>query len=440
MVTFKELDPLFGAVLFILLLLAGFYLLSLTRDHKDTLQFQVKLFCSSFLVRYIAAIAIYQFGLVQVLGDEDASGWYNGVTLLKEWEQQRLWVVDLPAELLNAFDGNHLGYRYLLGTLFYITDSPGRMPAAVLNCFTGALTVVIAYRIARCLFPDRVAARVGWFACFFPSMIIWSAQTVKEPIVILLESLALYGCVRLKISGFSLKHAALCAAAIILLLPFRFYAAYLAAATIAFSLAMPRLRRGKSSLRSTIGIAAFLVPLVFASGLLARREAQFSNLGIERVEKFKGDVTQGTGSGSGVKQNFNLRNPFEFVLAVGFGGAHLLLAPFPWQLGGASLRMALTLPELLVWWYLFFSGVVPGFWFGIRKRFSDIQPLLFFTLGLGLLYSLMFGNIGLIYRQRAQLLPWLLIFAAVGLELRRRGRLESQRVHMSHPLLASSRR
>jgi hypothetical protein len=31
---------------------------------------------------------------------------------------------------------------------------------------------------------------------------------------------------------------------------------------------------------------------------------------------------------------------------------------------------------------------------------------------------MMFGNIGLIYRQRAQLLPWLLILAAVGLERR----------------------
>jgi hypothetical protein len=30
----------------------------------------------------------------------------------------------------------------------------------------------------------------------------------------------------------------------------------------------------------------------------------------------------------------------------------------------------------------------------------------------------MFGNVGLIFRQRAQLLPWLLIIAVVGLERR----------------------
>lgn len=59
--------------------------------------------------------------------------------------------------------------------------------------------------------------------------------------------------------------------------------------------------------------------------------------------------------------------------------------------------------------------------------------MLFFILGLGVLYSMMFGNVGLIFRQRAQLLPWLLIIAVVGLEqralqklLKRRAKVESQ--------------
>ncbi len=49
----------------------------------------------------------------------------------------------------------------------------------------------------------------------------------------------------------------------------------------------------------------------------------------------------------------DLNSPVQLGLALMYGGAHLLLAPFPWQLGGASLRMILTLPELLFWWYLF---------------------------------------------------------------------------------------
>jgi hypothetical protein len=44
--------------------------------------------------------------------------------------------------------------------------------------------------------------------------------------------------------------------------------------------------------------------------------------------------------------------------------------------------------------------------------------MLLHILGFGFLYSVMFGNVGLAFRQRAQLLPWLLVFAAVGLEQR----------------------
>jgi hypothetical protein len=106
------------------------------------------------------------------------------------------------------------------------------------------------------------------------------------------------------------------------------------------------------------------------------------------------------------------------ALAVVVGWAHLLLAPFPWQLDGGSLRMLLTTPELAVWWWLVFAGLIPGLWHVCKTRLADAQPLLFFVLGLGLLYSMMFGNIGLIFRQRAQLLPWLLIIAVAGLERR----------------------
>jgi hypothetical protein len=106
------------------------------------------------------------------------------------------------------------------------------------------------------------------------------------------------------------------------------------------------------------------------------------------------------------------------AMALGVGGAHLLLAPFPWQLGRASLRMLLTTPELVIWWWIVFVGLIPGLWHVCKSRLSDAQPMLFFILGLGMLYSMMFGNVGLVFRQRAQLLPWLLIIAVFGMEQR----------------------
>jgi hypothetical protein len=432
-------DPdLFSAlIVFVLLLLVGAGVLMVTWNHRQSQRFQLKLFVCAFCMRFLTSIVVYQFGLVSVLKDEDASGWTAGVTFYREWARHWVGLVDLPSVLAGAFQGQHRGYGYLLGALFYFTDAPARLPAAVLNCFFGALTVVFAYRVARSIFSESVAVRVAWWTCLLPSMLIWSAQTLKEPVVILLETVVLYGCVRLKIEGFSLRHILMCAAAIVLVIPFRFYAAYIAGAAVALSLVIPQFNKRKITLGSALGLAAIILPIVTMSGVLVKSEAEIEKFDIKRIENFRKDVA--VGSGSGVKSSYDLRTPVGFGMATFVGGAHLLLAPFPWELGGGSVRMALTLPELLVWWWLFAVGVLPGIWTAVKTRFNEIQPLMFFLFGLGLLYSMMFGNIGLVYRQRAQLLPWLLIFAMVGLEqraLKRKAKKSQPREQGNQPVRA----
>jgi hypothetical protein len=180
-----------------------------------------------------------------------------------------------------------------------------------------------------------------------------------------------------------------------------------------------------------VAIAVLVIPLAVSSGILVRSEAQIERFDLNSIRTFRRNIA--TGSGSGVTTNYDFNSPVGLVTGTAVGAAHLLLAPFPWQLGGASLRMLLTLPEVLVWWWLVFYGLLPGLWLAIRKRFSEIQPLLIFIAGLGLLYSMLFGNVGLIVRQRAQLLPWLLIFALVGLEQRRLKRaLKQQATNSPH--------
>ncbi|HEY6329957.1 MAG TPA: glycosyltransferase family 39 protein [Blastocatellia bacterium] len=409
-------DPdLFGGlVLFILLVLVGILVVNLTRNHRPTMRFQIKLFLCAFGLRFLMSAIIYAGGLISVLKDEDASGWVTGSALYKEWVRKHLDIWDLPSALAAAFSGQHKGYGYLVGTLFYFTDDPARLPAAVLNCFVGALTVVLVYRIARSLFSENVAVKTAWLTCVLPSMLIWSAQTLKEPNIIFLETVVMYCCVRLK-SGFSVRHIVICAVSIVLVIPFRFYAAYIAGAAVVLSLIMPQFGKKKMGMVQGLSVAACLALIGF-SGVFAQSENQVERMDLDKVQSFRENIS--IGSGSGVKSTYDMKTPAGLGLATLEGGAYLLLAPFPWQLGGGSVRMALTVPELIVWWWLFFAGVLPGLWFAIRNRFGDIQPLLFFLFGLGILYSMMFGNVGLAYRQRAQLLPWLLIFAMVGLEQR----------------------
>jgi 4-amino-4-deoxy-L-arabinose transferase-like glycosyltransferase len=434
-------DLLSGMVFLLVFAGLGSFLLTLTRKHQQTQSEQIKLFLCALGVRFAASIFVYEMGLSKVLGDEDGSGWVYGLALSDGWDRRRLGMLSLPEIWAEAYGPHHRGFQYMSGVFFFITGASARMPLAAMNCFFGALTVILIYRTAIGLFSRWTAVRAGWVACFFPSLIIWSAQTLKEPVVIFLEALALYACVNLKLSGFSVKYVLLCAAAIVLLPPFRFYAAYLSGAVAVMALMIPQIgaRIGKSGSSFKTALAALAVvalvgPLAISSGYLARNEAALETFTqVKEIEKFKNNVA--IGYGSGVESGYDLNSATGLATAIGVGWAHLLLAPFPWQLGGASLRMLLTTPELAVWWWLVFVGLIPGLWHVCKKRLADAQPMLFFVLGLGLLYSMMFGNVGLIFRQRAQLLPWLLIIAVVGLERRALRKLLNREARPVAPIL-----
>jgi len=245
-------------------------------------------------------------------------------------------------------------------------------------------------------------------------MIIWSAQTIKEPFVILLEVLALYGCIQLRILKFALKHILLCGACVIILASMRFYAAYLTGLVILITLALPHLSRRKVSAGAAIGVVAIAIPVLSSVGALNKDRETAGEFDLQRVDRFRQGMAKT--ADSGIETNFDTQSTRGLGLMTLFGGVHLLLAPFPWQLRAGSVRMALTAPEMVVWWFVFFALVLPGLKHAIRHRFGDVMPLLLFLLLLGGIYSVTFGNVGTAYRQRAQLMPYLLIFAGIGLE------------------------
>src|SRR5262249_24855024 len=175
-------NDLFLGLVFLLLFAAlGSFLLTLTRKHYQTRREQIKLFLCALGVRFAASIVIYELGLSSVLGDEDSAGWMYGIFLSNGWDKQHLVLLSLPEMWAGAYEHHHMGFHYLSGLFFFVTGASARMPIAAMNCFFGAITVVLVYRIAISLFSRWTAVRAAWIACFFPSLIIWSAQTLKEP-------------------------------------------------------------------------------------------------------------------------------------------------------------------------------------------------------------------------------------------------------------------
>ena len=403
-----------GIFLFVGFAFIGYALLGLScRDPREGNK-QALLFIVAFALRFALSLLIYQFGLIEVIKDEDGGGWVIGQSIQQNWINSEYTVLDLPRLWLESYNGNNRGYWNMLGMYFFITDQPSRMSAAVLNNFCGAWTVILVYRIGDTLFGKEVANRAAWLTCLFPSMIVWSAQTIKEPIVIFLETVVLYGCVRMRKAGFSPGYLALTLGTCAVIFPFRFYAAYIAAVCVGITVLLPRFR--------SKGNTAFLLwmislPLVFATVWFLQKESNVEKYNLEMIESVK--EYAGKTEGSGVDIDYDLQSPTGFAIAVAIGAAYLLFSPFPWEMAGGSLRMLLVGPEVIAWWVIFGYAVIPGLGYCLKRRFVDVLPLLVFLIGLGLLYSITFSNVGLAYRQRAQLLPYLFIFAGVGFEYRK---------------------
>jgi 4-amino-4-deoxy-L-arabinose transferase-like glycosyltransferase len=316
--------------------------------------------------------------------------------------------------MIRAFDGTNRGYKYLLAAYFTLTFVVSRLSAAAMSCFFGALVPVFTYRIARISFSEKMARRAAWWTCFFPIMIIWSAQTIKEPIVVFLEALPLYCCLRMRADGFRMRHVLATSLALVVLSALRFYAAYVTGGVVLLTLMLPQFGRRTVKLGSGIAIGAIAISALYFSGATSNHNSEFQKWDLQQTSQFRKDIAAGTGSG--VNFEHDLSTSHGFGTGVLVGAIYLLLSPFPWSVGGGNIRLLLTLPEQLVWWLLFFFAVVPGLRSLLRTRLGDIMPLLLFLLGLGLIYSATFGNIGVVYRQRGQLLPYLLIFASYRFE------------------------
>jgi hypothetical protein len=174
-------------------------------------------------------------------------------------------------------------------------------------------------------------------------------------------------------------------------------------------------------------------------GVTRSANVQFERYGsLQRVQRTRLDAA--TSAESGFGQDVDVSTSAGALSTIPMGLIYLLFAPFPWQM--ASLRQSITLPEMIVWWASV-PLLVVGLWFSMRYRLRMISPMLIFTAMLSLAYSVFQGNVGTAYRQRAQLLVFYFIFAAVGLVLvlekreeKKRRDLEQRRTVAAHQAAA----
>ena len=418
----------------------GFGALSLLQN-KQRRVIVLKLFAAAYLLRLAFTLIFYKSGAAELLGGGDEIIWEHA------WQQSLYWVhgeanpymadafirSQTANSLIELYDGSvipNTGYRFFSTYFFYLINIPSPMALSVLNCFFNALTVVIIYQFAREFFSHRASQFAALIALILPGYLVWSALTVKETWLIFLEIAALYTLWRLTRSGNTPKtwlYGFLLLVMVALTQSLRFYVAWMLVPIVGLAFFALRSPRPLRTMGLCFGGGLVLYVVLTQLGLMP-----FDLMGTgKKMLVAMSDLRESIGTAkdagreSAVRFDYDLTTARGFVMMLGTGMAYLLFAPFPWQfLSDASMRQLLVLPESLLWYGLIVIFIGPGLVECWRYHKQLFIGIFLFVMPLIMIYSLSFANIGLVYRQRAQLMPFFLLIIAAGYECLSRRRLQ----------------
>ena len=393
-------------------------ILILARTH-DERTFLMRLFMVGLTVRIVLAAVIYMGHMEEFFGGDANTYDIFGQSLLQGLHGDTYHMAKYQSFI--ASGAGAWGMLYLVAGVYELV---GRNLLAVqlVNASIGAATGVVVYHTAMALFSNvRVAKLAGLLVTFFPSLILWSSQALKDGLIILALAMSILATLRL-MEKITIGWVLIITVSLLTLLSLRFYIFYMMTAAVAGSFIMGmKSLSAQSFVQRFVAVAA--IGLAFTwFGVLQYAGNQFDRFAnLKQIQLSRQDQA---GAGSGFAKDVDITTTEGALTVIPTGIVYLLFAPFPWQF--STLRQSITLPEMVVWW-LAFPLLVLGLWYSIKHRLRQVSPIVIFTSMLTLVYSVFQGNVGTAYRQRSQLLVFYFIFVAVGAVIMRE-RAENRRL------------
>ncbi len=403
------------------------WILRVRADNPDAANFLTNVFIAALLVRIFLAVFIYGSSMQEQFGPDAITYDQWGKMLSDYW-----WGMG-PDPGTNLIKSGWAMPYIVAGTYFFIGQNP--LALQLISCVLGSATLLLAYSISKEIFNNtRVAQYTALFVGFFPAMIIWTSQLLKEGFIIFFLVLALLAAINLQ-KKLQYSWLIYLLVSLLFLSGLRFYVFFMVIIAVVggFILSMKASAQGLLSRF----VACLLVAVALAYlGVWRMSTEQLDTFGnLERVQISR-DWAARAGK-SGLDKDVDVSTSQGALAALPVGFVTLMLAPFPWQV--SSLSQLATMPEMILWW-LSIPLMIVGLIYTLKTRFRETISILFFVLILSLSYSLYQGNLGTLYRQRAQIQVFLLLFTAAGAALLVEKRentkiiLKAQRMHQRIPI------
>jgi hypothetical protein len=402
---YQKPDELMFIPLFLILGLAAPFFLGKNPDKEDA-EFQINIFYIAFSLRVLLGFIIYGWGLSEVFGDEDASGYITGWKAAQNWYKNGLdgFLSDVYKTL---FETQNVGQSIIWGIPMFIFGGSSRLIVSVINSFAGSVLAVVVYRLAKELFDFQTAKIAALLTVFWLSFILLSAGTSKEMLVICLEWSLLYLAVRNQ-KGLTQKDILVSAPLMLILYSLRFYAFYICAGAL-FIRAV--ITNKKHFIRNSVLGLILVSSLLFfldANGVVDR---DFSNLELknERIDSWRTYVANSTGSGTEIFSEYK-----GSALAIPVATLYFFFAPFPWQIFSGSLRNGFAVVENIVLIIFFIIGF-PAIKEFFKERFYQLIPIIAFCVVYAGFHIWGLANLGLAWRHKQTVMPLFFLLLALSI-------------------------
>jgi len=389
-------------------------------------EFLVRMFVCALLLRIILGTAIFVFQGQEFFGGDAYTYDFLGNAQLRAWAGDRYFSQVVHAHIGHS-GGTSWGMIYMVASVY---AAIGRNALAIqyVNAVVGAATAPIIYLCALEVFNNIRVARISALAvAFFPSLVLWSSQGLKDGPIVFFLALSIMATLKLS-RKFDLKYMAILIVSLFAILSLRFYVFYMLVAAVGGAFLVGTLKLSALNFVRNFAVIVILGLALTYVGI-TRYATQLQHYGnLERIQRSRQDSAARGQSGFAAQNDVSTSEGALSTIPIGL--LYLLFAPFPWQV--TSLRQSITLPEMFIWWASF-PLLILGVWFSIKYRLRQISPILIFTVMLSLAYSIFQGNVGNAYRQRSQLLVFYFIFVAVGYVLLAEKREERKRRELEDP-------
>ena len=390
-------------------------LFSVARNQEDQ-KFLVRIFLVALLLRWVAAIFIYNTSCLNHLVGDATTYDFWGMELCRSWEGLRDPNNPLFKRITNI-NNSGWGMAYYVAAIYYVIGQNALAANFITACF-GAASAVVVYKVVLLIIPQpRIARTAAVLVAATPSLVIWSSQAMKDGLIVFCLSMCAFYALKLR-EKLRLTNLFWLSLFLFCLFSLRHYVFYILFISIAGALILGA--KKLSPLRITQG-GALVVVIGVLFVYFGAQDIVEKNFDLKRIQA--GRVWSAGVSNTGFGSDVDITDTRAALTYLPIGTAYVLLAPFPWMIN--SLGQVITLPELILWW-LSIPFLIKGFWYAIRHHLSESLAICLFTIGLTLVYALYQSNVGTAYRHRSQLYVFFFIFISIGWELRRNAKLLKQ--------------